>query len=249
MAAPPTTEMPPDTAGPPVHDAGLAPLQSIPRGSTLGDEAYAGVRHAWMSGRLQPGQQITLRGLAQALGISLTPAREALARLVAEGVLQSGPNRTIAVPRLTLAEYQECLKIRLALEPMAAAQAVGRLSKDDVARLRAIHEELVAAHRAGRYADVLQCNERFHFGLYAKSDMPTLMQILESLWLRVGPTLNLVHRRTTTRPVWRGDANHREILTGLAKRDADRVAQAVRTDLVDGGERVMHILGDLLSQP
>jgi GntR family transcriptional regulator, colanic acid and biofilm gene transcriptional regulator len=249
MPAPAATEMTLDLAEPPARDGALAPLQSVPRGSTLGDEAYAQVRHALMSGRLQPGQQITLRGLAQALGISLTPAREALARLVAEGVLQSGPHRTIAVPRLTLAEYQECLKIRLALEPMAAAQAVTRLSKNDVAQLRAIHEALVAAHRAERYADVLQYNERFHFGLYAKSDMPTLMQILESLWLRVGPTLNLVHRRTTSRQVWRGDANHREILAGLAKRDADRVAEAVRTDLVQGGERVMRILGTMPSQP
>ena len=225
----------------------LTPLSHIPRGSTLGDEAYGRLRHALMSGQLQPGEQITVRGLAQALGISLTPAREAMARLLAEGALQSGPNRTVVVPLLSLKEYQESLQIRLALEPLAAATATDRLSKEELGQLRAIHEELVAAHAARRYSDVLLFNERFHFTLYAKSQMPTLVQILESLWLRVGPTLNLVHRAPGGINQWRGDANHREILTGLSKHDRERVANAVRKDLMDGGERVTRILGETLT--
>jgi DNA-binding GntR family transcriptional regulator len=209
----------------------LERLSPITRARTLGDETYDQLRHALASGQLRPGQPITVRGLAEALGISLTPAREAMGRLVAENVLAEGPNRTVLVPRLTPEEYEELMAIRLALEPLAAARAVERITAEDVAELRMLQDELKKAHAAQDHPRVLRSNERFHFLLYRKSAMPNLVQMLESIWLRIGPTLTLLHESAFAGGVWRGDANHREILAGVARRDADRVAEAVRKDL------------------
>lgn len=219
-----------------------APLSPIARGATLGDEAYRKLRVAMMSGQLRPGEALSLRPLAQALGVSLTPAREAMGRLVAEGALVMGPHRTVQVPRLSSANYEECLQVRLALEPLAAARAADRLPRAELARLRALQQELREAHARGDTRHVLQCNEAFHFTLYEHAGWPTVVQILESMWLRVGPTLNLLHEAAIPAKGWRGDVNHRRILAALAKADPDGVARAVRQDLLEGSTQVLQVL-------
>lgn len=219
-----------------------ASLREIPRVRTLGDEAYARLREALMAGRLRPGQRITVRGLGEALGISLTPAREAIGRLVTEGALADGPNRTVQVPVLTRDDYEESLAIRLALEPMAAARAVSRLAGADVDALRALQDDARAAHGRGDVGRVLQCNERFHLALVRGSGLPAVIAIVEGQWVRVGPTLNLLHERAYASGPWRGDANHRAILAALGRRDPERVAAAVRKDLLDGSDRLRRVL-------
>lgn len=219
-------------------------LTQIKRPRTLGDEAYDQLCHALRSGQLRPGQPITVRGVAEALGVSLTPAREAMGRLSAEGVLAEGPNRTVLVPRLTLRDYQELMMIRLALEPLAAGRAAQQMSKVDLAALRALQDRLRAAHAARDYKLVLSCNRDFHFFLYGRSEMPTLVQILESIWLRMGPTLTLLHEAAHAGGVWTGDTNHREVLAGIGRRDASRVERAIRKDLEDGSERLLTALED-----
>jgi len=72
--------------------------------------------------------------------------------------------------------------------------------------------------------------------------MPTLVQILEAIWLRMGPTLTLLHEAAHAGGGWTGDTNHREILAGLGRHDAVRVAQAVRKDLEDGSARLLTAL-------
>ena len=226
-----------------IPPAGI-PLAQIPRYRTLADEAYEQLRLALMSGQLKPGQPITVRGLADAMGISLTPAREAMGRLAAEGVLAEGPNRTVSVPRLNPHDYDELMRIRLALEPMAAAEAARNLTDEDLAELRALQDEHREAHASGDYQRVLRCNELFHFTLYRKAGMPALVQILEGLWLRIGPTLSLLHESAFTGSAWRGDINHRAVLAGLTRRDPVRVEKAVRSDLEGGRVALLAAMRD-----
>jgi DNA-binding GntR family transcriptional regulator len=98
----------------------LAEVVAIDRVDTLTDRAYAQLREALMGGAFSPGQKITIRTIAAALGVSPTPARDALGRLVAERALESGPNRTVFVPRLTVPRLREIYRLRFALEVMAA---------------------------------------------------------------------------------------------------------------------------------
>lgn len=217
-------------------------LTQIPRSRTLADEAYEQLRHSLISGQLRPGQAITVRGVAAALNISLTPAREAIGRLYTEGVLAEGPNRTVSVPRLTRSAYLELMTIRLALEPLAAGKAVSNLSMADLSALHALQDGVREAYEERDFKLVLRCNENFHFHLYRKSRMPALVQMIEGLWLRIGPTLTFLHESAPAGATWPGDINHREILAAVASRDGDRLGEAVRKDLVAGAERLLAIL-------
>jgi DNA-binding GntR family transcriptional regulator len=218
-------------------------LAPVTRVDTLGDQAYAQLREAIASGAMLPGQRLSVRGLVDALGIGFTPAREALNRLAAEGALQPGPNRTLAVPALTLRKYQEVVAIRSELEPLAAVASLPRLTDPDIDALAAIQRRLLDAMARRDYVAVLACNREFHFTLYRRADMPTLLGILEGLWLQTGPTLR--HLYPGYALDWKGGINHDAILAALRDRDARRVGEAIRRDLDDGRQRVVSELARL----
>lgn len=210
----------------------LVQLEPIVRAKTLGDQAYASLREALASGALPPGHRLTVRGLVELLGIGFTPAREALNRLGAEGGLDIGVSRRLMVPTLTLARYEELVKIRMELEPMAAVAALTQLVDADVDALRVVQDGLLAAKMRTDYVRVLARNREFHFGIYRRCGMPTLLAILESLWLQTGPTLRLLYPAYSRQ--WRGGVNHAAILGALDARDAKALAAAIRQDLHDG---------------
>ena len=124
-----TTRQLPDESGP-----GPFPVQRLQR-ATLNDEVYHELRRAIMSGAIEPGSTMTIRGLAQSFGISLMPVRQALNRLVAEHVLVLLPNRSVALPRIDAARFREITRIRVALEGLAAEEAVAHVDADAIARM------------------------------------------------------------------------------------------------------------------
>lgn len=207
-------------------------LVPVMRVDTLGDQAYARIREAIASGAMQPGQRLTVRGLVDALGIGFTPAREALNRLAAEGALEQGPNRSLAVPSLTLRKYEELVTIRRELEPLAAAASLPHLAAGDVEAMEAVQRRLLAAMARRDYVTVLACNREFHFTLYRRAGMPTLLALLEGLWLQTGPTLRHLHPGYARD--WKGGENHAAILAAVRARDAGALAAAIRKDLDDG---------------
>ena len=207
-------------------------LAPIVRAETLGDQAYASVREALACGALPPGHRLTVRGLVDLLGIGFTPAREALNRLAAEGCLDTGPRGRAMVPALTLDRYEEMVKIRLELEPMAALAALGHLQDADLDALNMVQNALLAARKRKDYVTVLARNREFHFSIYRRCGMPTLLAILESLWLQTGPTLRFLYPSYPRH--WRGGINHALIMQALRGRDADALGAAIRQDLLDG---------------
>ena len=212
--------------------APLVVLAPVVRVKTLGDQAFASLREALASGALAPGHPLTVRGLVELLGIGFTPAREALNRLAAEGCLEAGPRRSLAVPALTLARYEEMVTIRMELEPMAAVAALPHLQDTDIEVLAIAQHGLLAAKKNKDYVTVLARNRDFHFGIYRRCGMPTLLAILESLWLQTGPTLRLLYPAYSRQ--WKGGVNHAAILQALYARDARGLAAAIRQDLRDG---------------
>ena len=219
------------TAALPAADAGVQ-LAPVVRGKTLGDQAYTSLRDALASGALPPGHRLTVRGLVDLLGIGFTPAREALNRLAAEGCLESGQGRGLFVPSLTLARYEESFTIRMALEPMAATAALPHLSDADIDALVGIQDSLLAAKKRKDYVTVLARNREFHFSIYRQCAMPTLLAILDSLYLQTGPTLRLLYPRYERE--WKGGINHAAVLDALRARDARSLVKAIRQDLRDG---------------
>ena len=221
-------------------------LEAVDRGDTLTDRSYSQLRRALMAGAFSPGQKITIRGISAALGVSPTPARDALGRLVAERALEFGPNRTAFVPRLTKERIAEIYRIRLALELMAAEAAVPSFTSAMVSELEEIQLNIVAAMDRKDYKTVLHENERFHFTLYQASNMVIVCNIIEGLWLQIGPSFNFLYPEfEQTR---KGINAHRALLAGLRRHDVAAVRAALEQDLRGGEERLIRVVTAKQSQ-
>lgn len=183
-----------------------------------------------MSGAIEPGSTMTIRGLAASFGISLMPVRQALNRLVAEHVLVLLPNRSVALPRFDAERFREITRIRVALEGLAAEEAVAHVDAGAIDRMEAANEAIEAGVAP---AEALALNREFHFTLYAASAMPTLVAMIETTWLQVGPFLHVPIRKLMDSAKPRALPAHRRALAGLRARDAVEVRNAIRADLED----------------
>src|SRR5882757_4956641 len=114
------------------------PLSDTPADTSLRTQVYESLREALTIGRFVPGQKLTFRFIAGTLGVSLTPVREALRRLVAEGAFEMQPNRSVRVPLMTRARILELRDIRKSLEGLAAYKAAQAADRRQVADLRRI---------------------------------------------------------------------------------------------------------------
>ena len=215
------------------------PVASIARGDTLTDQAEAALRHALMSGGFAPGQSITIRALSAMLGVSVTPAKDAMTRLIAERVIEWGPRRTAHVPALTVESIHEIWTIRMALECSAAIAAQPAFDEKAITELEAINDKLARALAKADYRNVLIHNRDFHFAIYSRAKLPILLGMIEGLWLRMGPSLNLLYQNLTKREWTRvGTGFHPEIIAALRGRDKKRVREAILADLTHGRERL-----------
>ena len=208
------------------------------RADTLADQAYRRLHRALMTGGLLPEQVLTVRGIADEYGVSLTPVREAIQRLVAEGALAIKNARTIRVPRLGVETYREILKIRIELEPMAARDAAPRMDNAEMDRLDGVVAVHRAAIEAGEAHQTLTANTDFHMSIYRASAQPVLVSIIESLYLRVGPTLNLLFPQCCLT----GREIYLVAVEALRRRDGAALAQAIRDDLTHGSKYLIRLL-------
>lgn len=208
----------------------------------LAETIYGRLRSALMRAELVPHQRLKVRDLAQQMGTSETPVREALVQLAREGALEVRPRFFIRVPRLTAAEYRDIRDIRLELEPMAAERAMFGIDADAIDRLEALHERLIAAEVRGDWRAALDANKDFHFGLFEKAGMPPLIQVLEGLWARVGPMLSQLY--PSAPPAYPDGHQHLAILDALRRRDPYALRLAMRLDLIEGGRNLLRLIGE-----
>lgn len=196
---------------------------------------YRRIREMILFGEMAPGQAVTIQGLVEQLDAGMTPVREALRRLTAEGALEFLGNRRISVPELTPGQLDEIAFVRQSVEPRLAYLAASRIKPADIERLRAIDDELNIAIDQGDVGAYLKHNCQFHQALYAHAGARILMQVANALWLRVGPSLRVVCGRY-------GTANlpdmHDEALAALRAGDADGVAAAIAEDIQQGHAQI-----------
>lgn len=208
-------------------EKGLSHLDARP----IHEQAHAALRDALTTGHLRPGQSLTMRSIAGQLGISVTPVREALQRLIAEGALELGAGRTIQVPVMTRTLYAEITEIRVRLETLAATSALPAIGAELVGQLQSRSVAMRSAIREERFSDYLAENQHFHFGIYAAAGMPYLLQLIGVCWLRVGPWFNVL----ASEGQFRSTANdkHERIIAALKKGDPSALADAVEDDIRD----------------
>lgn len=196
---------------------------------------YTRLRDMILFGALRPGQPVTIQGLIRDLGAGMTPVREAIRRLAAEGALLPQGNRRVAVPRLTPALLDQIAFARTTIEPRLAELAGAHLTPALIARLESIDHSVNAAIGAGDIPAYLETNHAFHFVLYEASDAPVLVDMARSLWLRFGPSLRIVVERggATSLP-----DRHVEALAAMRAGDAAGLARAFAGDVSQGIDQV-----------
>lgn len=210
------------------------PSRHAPVDRTLGARVLAGLRQQLVTGLLAPGDRLSLRSIAQAQGVSMQPVRDAVARLVAERALEVTPKRAVQVPLITAPQFAELTAIRLVIEGFAAAQAAARRGGGELVAMRR-HEAAFARQSRRRAPDAqaaIVANANLHFAVYRAAEMPALLAIIEGLWLRIGPVLNLDLRGGTGRLAGGVAARcHRALVEAVERGDGDAAAAALREDI------------------
>ena len=151
--------------------------------STKKDHIAEQLRSMIRSGDLARGARIHQDALAEQFNTSITPVREALRQLEAEGLLDSAPHRGVRVSE-TSPEAQDGIYVaRRLLESFATQLAAQRFSRRNILRARELIESMRAAGLAGDSAAVRQHNRDFHFLIYERSGIPSLVETIDGLWL------------------------------------------------------------------
>lgn len=201
------------------------------------EKLYRSLRQQVMHGELDPGQPLTLRGLGKTFGVSMTPAREAVRRLVAEGALTLSSSGRISTPALTPERIEELASIRALLEPEMAARALPRAHFALIERLTAINLMNMDAAVRGDAVTYVRTNLEFHRTLYLRAQAPAMLAMCETVWLQLGPTMRAVYARVKRREP---PQHHRMILAALKAGDEPGLRLAVRTDVTQG---LRHLAG------
>ncbi|SIQ09620.1 transcriptional regulator, GntR family [Paracoccus thiocyanatus] len=195
------------------------------------ERLYRNLRQRIMLGELPPGLALTLRGIAAEHRVSMTPAREAVRRLVAEGALSLSSSGRIATPELSVERIEELAALRGLIEPELAARALPRAHQALIERMAVINAAIGDAADSHDAIGYIRTNLEFHRLLYLRAQAPAMLAIVETVWLQLGPTMRVVYGRMKRNEAPR---HHRMILASLRAGDEPGLRLAVRADVTHG---------------
>ena len=207
------------------------------KATTTADMVIASIREAILAGRLQPGETLVERRLAEQLGVSKTPVREALIALSAAGLVTGSPNRGCTVREPDAEEIRQAYELRGLIEPWAVARTVRQAREEAVVVARAALDEadalLARADRRGTgrtgpdLAALSVANRRFHRALYAGCGNRLVVSQLDAG--QDLAALGAVAVLWARRPSWRDEhAEHHEILAAARDGAAELAERLVR---------------------
>ncbi len=195
------------------------------------DRVYRTLRARIMYGELAPGEALTLRGLGKEFGVSMTPAREAARRLVAEGALIMSSSGRMSTPELSSERLEELAALRALIEVELASRALPRAHMALIDRLVTINGSVADAVTRQDSVGYIRANLEFHRTLYLRAQAPAMLATAETVWLQLGPTMRALYGRLrqTEPPHY-----HRLIIAALKAGDEPGLRLAVRSDVTQG---------------
>ena len=206
----------------------MTPVDPLRR-LTLADAAAEKLRSLIGDGTLAPGERLTEAELSARLGISRIPLREALRALAADGLVTIEPHKGAVVTPVTPEEVDEVFPVLAALEGCAGELAAARMTEAELGEIAALHESMLAAHRAGRRKQFLARNEAIHERIVAAAGNPTLASLHRALSLRLR-RIRYVAR--VAEASWeRSVAEHEAIIEALLRRDGAALCARLRDHL------------------
>jgi DNA-binding GntR family transcriptional regulator len=195
----------------------LAPIQRESISALVGEELRRGI----LDGRFAPGAQIGEAQLAEQFAVSRGPVREAMARLVQEGLLVSEPRRGVFVRRLTPADVPDLYFAREAIETAAAVRVAGEQPAQQLGGLERLIERMAAAADKGRWNELAELDLRFHESVVDAAGSERLSRLFRTLAAETRLCLNALEG-TYRQPTDVVD-EHRELLVAICSSDERRV--------------------------
>jgi len=184
------------------------------------------VRTMLLNGDIAPGDRIDQRAMAELVGCSVVPVREALQTLSAEGQIIHRPQRGYFAAELDIAELNETYRIREIIEEEAVRAAVARIGQAELDNMRSLDLEIRSFSAAGDLIRMLDANRRLHFALYDASAMPRLVNLIRIMWdLTERYRANYYHETANRERV---NSEHSQILKALEDKDVERVLILLR---------------------
>ena len=197
------------------------PLKLPESSASAHEHVYRGLRNRIMLGQIEPGKAMTIRGIGDEFGVSMTPSREAVRRLVAEGALSVSSSGRVSTPELNNERIEE-------IEVELASRALPRAHLALIDRLTAINGMIgtaVSDHDAVAY---IRTNLEFHRTLYLRAQAPAMLAMAETVWLQLGPTMRLLYGKLQRKAP---PHFHKIILAALRAGDEPSLRLAVRSDV------------------
>lgn len=203
----------------------------------LGEQVFGLVRRMISEGELKPGERLVEEHLAKRIGTSRTPIREALHRLVQEGLVERREQGGYIVRPISAQEVEEVTGVRAALESYAVELAAQRITKDNLAMFEQNIAEFEAALNSGDQKRLVDLNTQFHIKLYRLAGSKLLMRLISDL-------AEPLHRFRVSllsdpKAAARSLEDHREMLTAIKNGDHDKAVRACRSHILAGGAWIL----------
>lgn len=209
----------------------IKPIQS----STMQEKVYEELLQAILSGKLPPGETITMEGLAAMLNISLTPVRAALKKLEAGNFITIGRNRRIKVTQLSQKNLLEILDARLLLECHAAKMACIKRNEGSLKLLERINRKCDQAMDGDAY---LKANYQFHSLIYKESKMEIITNLIDTLWQQMSPYLHILLRTQFSHTISDAGSFHKGIIEAMRNKDKQAIIKWLSCDLTHAAELI-----------
>jgi DNA-binding GntR family transcriptional regulator len=208
---------------------------------TAAQHAVESLRQAMIAGDLRPGDRVRQEEIAERIGVSIAPVREALAVLEQEGQVSYRPRRGYVVAELDLGDLNEIYELRATLEERAARRALPLLDEDALERIDLAARDCVEAAAHGDVAAELDANRRFHFAVLESPDQVHTLRLIRLLW----DSTETYRAMYYNAPAGRNEAveAHERIVAAVRARDAGRLV----AELDAHRQRALELLTQVLT--
>ena len=205
---------------------------------------HTALRRSLMNGDFVPGQRLVVREVAEAYRTSAMPVREALRQLVSDGALFDHPNRGVIVPEASVEIISDVARVRCVVEGAAAEWAAATITEAELRHIEDINARMEQSAAGGNAGDYLTLNREFHFAIYRAARSVVVQPVIERLWLRAGPWLNIMREEAT---LGLGMDHHAEIVEALRQGNGQATRRALVADITGAADLMQRAASGQLS--
>ena len=217
------------------------PLQVLQERKSLGQHVFDNLKQAIIRGNITPGEWLVESHIAQMLGISRTPVREAIHKLEREGLIERQPRGGFTILGLGRDDIEETFGIRSVLEGYAARLATVKHRSKELKALETKIEEFQVCLNSGKLDVLPEINTEFHDLLYALSKSPRLIHMINALRDQIFRFRQMILKDDKLANI--SNEDHIQMLELMRKRDAERVERLVRDHILRGQDEVLKEFG------